>query len=550
VNPAAAASFTVGVPPSATAGAAFTVTVTAKDAYGNVVTGYAGTAHFTSSDAQAVLPADYTFSAADAGAHTFTNGVTLRTAGSRSVTATDTANASVTGSGSVTVGAAAAASLGMTASSTSVTAGTAFNVTLTARDAYGNVATGYRGAVHFTSSDAQATLPADYAFTAADNGAHTFGVTLRTAGTQSVTATDTASAGLTATLSGITVSNAPPGTGTNLAPSGTAYRWWNMATATATTNQTRAAGLNDGILTRNVVLSGGGINGTGDDNRFAYEAAGVVWSAAQSVNTVTFKNGSYNSTQDGVFDANFGLQFTTDGTTWRAASGWTLSSPYAYNSASAGGVTYTFSGPLASVRGFRMVGQVRTSEGAPNSWYAQATEVTASNAAPTGSGNLAAAGTAYRWSGLTSSTSNANRAAAAGLNDGNMANGVDLSGAAGDAFNAFEAAGVLWSQARTVNQVVFTNGAYTAGQDGVFDAGFKLQFTTDGTTWVDATGWTLSSPYAYNTSGAAGATYTFTGPATSVLGFRVVGQVHTAQTGVNSWYALVTELQAFGPAGA
>ena len=37
------------------------MTVTAVDAYGNVATGYTGTVHFTSSDGQAVLPANYTF---------------------------------------------------------------------------------------------------------------------------------------------------------------------------------------------------------------------------------------------------------------------------------------------------------------------------------------------------------------------------------------------------------------------------------------------------------------------------------------------------------
>ena len=49
------------------------MTVTAPlDAYGHVVTGYTGTVHFTSSDGQAVLPGDYTFTAGDNGGHTFT----------------------------------------------------------------------------------------------------------------------------------------------------------------------------------------------------------------------------------------------------------------------------------------------------------------------------------------------------------------------------------------------------------------------------------------------------------------------------------------------
>ena len=48
---AAATHFVVSVPSSATAGSAFTFTVTAEDQYDNTATGYTGTVHFTSSDA-------------------------------------------------------------------------------------------------------------------------------------------------------------------------------------------------------------------------------------------------------------------------------------------------------------------------------------------------------------------------------------------------------------------------------------------------------------------------------------------------------------------
>jgi len=68
-------------------------------------------------------------------------------------------------------------------------AGTPFIVTVTAQDPYGNTATGFRGTVHFSSTDPQATVPSDYAFTAADSGVHTFsGVVLRSAGGQTLTA--------------------------------------------------------------------------------------------------------------------------------------------------------------------------------------------------------------------------------------------------------------------------------------------------------------------------------------------------------------------------
>lgn len=73
---------------------------------------------------------------------------------------------------------------------TTLTAGNNFNVTVTALKADGSVSTGYTGTVKFTSSDAQAGLPDDYTFVAGDNGVHTFNVTLKTAGAQTVTATD------------------------------------------------------------------------------------------------------------------------------------------------------------------------------------------------------------------------------------------------------------------------------------------------------------------------------------------------------------------------
>ena len=52
VSPAAATAFTVTAPSTAAAYAAFTVTLTAIDPYGNVVTGYSGPVNLTSSDGQ------------------------------------------------------------------------------------------------------------------------------------------------------------------------------------------------------------------------------------------------------------------------------------------------------------------------------------------------------------------------------------------------------------------------------------------------------------------------------------------------------------------
>ena len=88
-------------------------------------------------------------------------------------------------------------------------AGVAYKVTVTARDAYGNTATGYRGTIHFTSTDPAAVLPVDHTLTAADVGVHTFSLTLKTIGTQSVTATDTVTASIKGSQSGIVVRSVP-----------------------------------------------------------------------------------------------------------------------------------------------------------------------------------------------------------------------------------------------------------------------------------------------------------------------------------------------------
>jgi hypothetical protein len=203
VTPAAASKLVVTASSGSTvAGVATYVTITAQDAYGNTATRYAGTVHVSSSDAQALLPADYTFAATDYGMHNFA--ITLKTEGQQSITFQDAANGFTTNA-NLTVTAAAASQLVLSGFPTTTTAGYLQGLTLTARDAYGNVATGYTGTVHFTSSDAQAGLPADYTFTATDNGVHKFYLSLGTVGTQSLTVTGTATSTLTASQSGITV---------------------------------------------------------------------------------------------------------------------------------------------------------------------------------------------------------------------------------------------------------------------------------------------------------------------------------------------------------
>lgn len=76
-----------------------------------------------------------------------------------------------------------------------------FKMTLTILSSISAVITplNYLGTVHFTSSDPGAVLPADYTFTAADAGVHTFPFTLSILGNQTITVTDTRSSGFTGT---------------------------------------------------------------------------------------------------------------------------------------------------------------------------------------------------------------------------------------------------------------------------------------------------------------------------------------------------------------
>ncbi len=202
-----APSFQVGGFPSpTTAGQAHTLTVTALDSNGNLLPSYRGTVHFSSSDPQAVLPADYTFTAADQGVHTLS--VTMKTSGTQAIILSDAA-AGITGSESgIMVTAAAASTMSVAGFPSTITAGVAGSLTVTLTDSYGNIASGYRGTIHFTSSDPKASLPANYTFSAGDLGVHTFSAILKTAGARSITAADTATGGLTRTDGGIAVSPA------------------------------------------------------------------------------------------------------------------------------------------------------------------------------------------------------------------------------------------------------------------------------------------------------------------------------------------------------
>jgi FG-GAP-like repeat/FG-GAP repeat len=196
VSGGAASHFSIAVPGAATPGITFNFMVTALDNFNNVAASYSGTVHFTSSDGQAVLPAN----------STLTNGVgnfsaTLKTDGAQTITATDTITGSITStSNSITVS-GSATHFSVNAPGNAA-AGTAFNFMVTALDASNNAATSYSGTVRFSSTDPGADLPANSTLT---NGTADFPAALKAIGAQTISATDTVTASITGISNSIDV---------------------------------------------------------------------------------------------------------------------------------------------------------------------------------------------------------------------------------------------------------------------------------------------------------------------------------------------------------
>jgi hypothetical protein len=94
---ASATAFVLSLSGPASAGLPFDLLVRAVDAFGQTALGYTGTVTFATDDPDGSVPADYAFSAADAGTHTFVGAVTLYADGS-TVTVTDTTLTTLTGS--------------------------------------------------------------------------------------------------------------------------------------------------------------------------------------------------------------------------------------------------------------------------------------------------------------------------------------------------------------------------------------------------------------------------------------------------------------------
>ncbi|MFA4995970.1 MAG: DUF2341 domain-containing protein [Patescibacteria group bacterium] len=201
-----------GVPASVTVQSSFTnpIIVTAYDAWGNIKIDYVGQIYFTSTDGAATLPytsgSKYIFTGLDAGYHSFPgSGFKLNSTGTYTISVTDSVAAITEESSSITSNPAALGSFIISGYPVSTVAGDAFatpanDITVTAKDIYGNVKTDYTGDLWFTTTDASGSvvLPytsgSHYTFVGGDSGVRMFagsGFTLITAnGTKTISATN------------------------------------------------------------------------------------------------------------------------------------------------------------------------------------------------------------------------------------------------------------------------------------------------------------------------------------------------------------------------
>jgi len=99
VEPPTADSIVLCLPSLCEIGTPLNMTVTVLDQYSAPFEDYVGTIRFASSDPEAVLPEDYTFTVADAGVHEFTDEITLHTIGTQTITTTDVLDPAVSGTG-------------------------------------------------------------------------------------------------------------------------------------------------------------------------------------------------------------------------------------------------------------------------------------------------------------------------------------------------------------------------------------------------------------------------------------------------------------------
>jgi hypothetical protein len=473
------------------------VQVSVEDAFGNVVTSNTSnvTVEIGTNPGSGSLSGNATQPAV-AGIATFSNLSINKVGTGYTFTANDSF---LTGGTSSTfnITPSAATHFTVTAPATA-TAGIAVAFTVTAQDAYGNTATGYSGTVHFTSTDTQATLPANSTLT---SGVGNFTATLKTSGTQSLTATDTVTSSITGSAS-ITVSSGLLVTNTLDSGSGS-LRWAvNLAdtstipltitfstlfttaqTITLTSGellltdsyQTTVEGPGSGLVTisgnnaSQVFLVASGASATISGATISKGVASTSGGGVECLGTLTITNCVLTSNS-----AEFGGGVYSSGTL--SVTNSTLNG----DSASYGGGVYINSGTL-TVSGSALRGNTASTDGGGiyNAGTAMVTLSTLSGNLATGSSALNGGGILnYGTMTVTGSTLSSNSAANAGggiWNDGTFtassstlsANSA-LTGGGIDNYNA---------GSMSLTGSTLTKNTASEGGDGIYDTGTALSLT-------------------------------------------------------------------------
>ncbi|HEY5051214.1 MAG TPA: cell wall-binding repeat-containing protein, partial [Acidothermaceae bacterium] len=178
-------------------GSAAAVTVVATDAEGFPVPSYQGTVTVSTSDSHAQLPPSVVISGQHGGG-TIAQPLVFGTDGVQSLTVTDGTLHGATSANVLTAGPATHLRLD---GPSQVLSGSGFSISVEALDAHNDLAPTYTGTVHFTSTAAAATMPANTAFASVARGhLNVAGAKLTSLGFQTITATDTAHASMSGSL--------------------------------------------------------------------------------------------------------------------------------------------------------------------------------------------------------------------------------------------------------------------------------------------------------------------------------------------------------------
>jgi len=206
--------FEIEMQPDAPANDSVTFTVKAINNYGFTYYNYVGTVTFNSSDPAATLPANYAFTAAAKGVHTFVGGVKFQTLGNQILNVSNVTTTVPPESGSKTIDVQPMRN----ASRMDVEVyylpakDVAENVTVTVYDQYGDLFVNYTGTVTFSSNrTGEVTLPGEHTFAPSDMGSLTIAdeLVFLSTGWFNITANDTVRSEATGSNTSIQVVTLP-----------------------------------------------------------------------------------------------------------------------------------------------------------------------------------------------------------------------------------------------------------------------------------------------------------------------------------------------------